>query len=294
MRENYMAVAQKKGQDAKTPTLATAQSATKGYIAVDSKGSASEMEYDPENPAMAASDSAASGQVSDQKSVLPGPLIHPSMKKILSTMMKVGKGGKAKPRLNNLRTKMVVSGAAASSSGSPYTSVINVRPAALSEFTSFANLFDEFKVHGGVLHFSVWATGQADLVVANEGAIGYDPVDNAVYASVAGVLVASQKFGPFQMAGVTDASLTITASRTCAPVPHTKTGFWSFKFKCPKGSQQVPNNSQQVQTGNWCDTNIGSTLGDYGYLKPYISGAGSTVTSLEWYLEMDVEFRSRT
>ena len=215
---------------------------------------------------------------------------HPDLKALLHAMG--GRGGR--PRLNNLRTKIAVNSTINGSSGTAISTVINVRPAAYSEFASFAALFDEFKVHGGVLHFNIWATGQTNLVVGNDAAIGYDPVDNAAYASVTGVLVSSQHIGPIQAMAVTDASLASTAARTAAPSATSKHGFWAFPFKCPKQPQFVPNNSQQVMTGEWCDTNISSSLGDYGYLKPYVTSAGSTTAAVSYYLVLDIEFRSRT
>lgn len=196
-------------------------------------------------------------------------------------------------RLNNLRTKMVIGSFIQGSSATAITTVINVRPSAFSEFASFAALYDEFKVHGGTFKYNLYGTGQTNAIVL-DGAVGYDPVDNATYASTAGVLVASQSHGPVTVAGITDASLASSAARTIAPASHTKTGFYTFTFECPKGSQMVSNNSQQVCTGNWCDTNISSSLGDYGYIKPYISAAGSTTMVLTYYLVLDVEFRSRT
>jgi len=220
---------------------------------------------------------------------LTDKVTHPDLRSILKSM-----GGRVRPRLNNLRTKIAVGGTLNGSSGTAISTVINVRPAAYSEFASFQALFDEFKVHGGVLHFNIWATGQTNLVVGNDAAIAYDPVDNTVYATVAGVLVASQHIGPLQAMAVTDASLASTAARTAAPQATSRHGFWAFPFKCPKQPQFVANNSQQVMTGEWCATNITSSQGDYGYLKPYVTSAGSTTATVSYYLVLDVEFRART
>lgn len=214
---------------------------------------------------------------------------HPDLKSLIRAM-----GGHVRPKLNNLRTKIAVSGTINGSSGTAISTVINVRPAAYSEFASFQALFDEFKVHGGVLHFNYWATGQTNLVVGNDAAIAYDPVDNSAYASVAGVIVASQHIGPICGVGACDASLASTAARTAAPVCTSKHGFFHFPFRCPKQPQFVANNSQQVMTGEWCATNITSSQGDYGYLKPYVTSAGSTTTTLSYYLVLDIEFRART
>lgn len=217
---------------------------------------------------------------------------HPGLRELMRSM-----GGRIKPKLNNLRTKMAVGSSISSASGGALSTVINVRPSALSEFASFQALFDEFKVHGGVLHFNTFlvGAGTAAIVGLDDVAIAYDPVDNSAFATVAGVLVSSQHIGPLNTSGVSDASATsASVVRTIAPVPHTKHGFWQFPFRCPKSPQFVPNNSQQVMTGEWSATNISNTQSDYGYLKPYVAGAGSTTSTLNYYLVMDVEFRSRT
>jgi len=236
----------------------------------------------------------------DLKTLLRDPFIMAQFKQMMHSVTHNGNlhfGGRRSHyggRLNNLRTRLAINATINGSSGTAISTVINVRPAAFSEFSSFQALFDEFKVHGGVLHFNYWATGQTNLVVGNDAAIAYDPVDNSAYASVAGVLVASTHIGPICGVGVTDASLASTAARTAAPTCTSKHGFFNLPFKCPGGPQQVPNNSQQVMTGLWCDTNISSSLGDYGYLKPYFTSAGSTTTTVSYYLILDVEFRNRT
>jgi len=211
--------------------------------------------------------------------------------KVIKTAL-MGKGGKRK--LNNLTTRIWVSGDSASSSGTVYNTVINVRPSATAEFTSLASLYDEFKVHSGVVHFGIWATGQTNAVVDVDGAVVYDPMDNTAYTALITALPASQKFGPFSITGMTDSSVAGSTARTVAPLPTSRTGLYRFQFKCPNGPSSTTGNSQQVVTGQWCSTNIANTQGDYGYIKPIISAAGSTVTDFRYYMEMVVEFRSRT
>jgi hypothetical protein len=213
----------------------------------------------------------------------------------VKTVLRQGKGKGGKPgKLNPIRTKIWVAGDAASSSGTAYNTVINVRPSASSEFTSFAALFDEFKVHGGTIHFATWATGQTNAVVDVDGCVVYDPDDNTAYTSVLTALAASQKIGPISISGGTDSSVAGSTARTFAPIPTSRTGYFRFKYKCGPGPHSTTGNSQQVVTGNWCSTNITNTQGDYGYVKPIISAAGSTVIDFRYYMEMDVEFRSRT
>jgi len=223
--------------------------------------------------------------------VVPQPST--TVSKTLKNLLKgTGKGKRGK--LNNLRTQIWLAFDNASSSATVLNTIINVRPSASGEFTSFAALFDEFRVHGGAVHFSTWATGQTNLIVDVHGVLVYDPDDNTAYTSVTTALAASQKFGPFVITAVTDSSVAGSTARTAAPLPTSRTGCFVFKFKCSPGSHSTTGNSQQVVTGNWCSTNITNTQGDYGYIKPCIDAAGSTVTDMKGYLMMDVEFRSRT
>lgn len=232
-------------------------------------------------------DEKSSGTNSDE---LTKPLLQRyPLKATLSAM--TGRGGK--PKLNNLRTRIWDSASPASASGTALTTVINVRPAAAAEFASFQAIYDEFKVHGCRLHFVIWSTGQTNGVVT-QGNISYDPVDNAAYGGIVTSLAASQKTGPFTVWSATDASLASSSARTIAPIAVSKSGMYILSVKCPKGAQMVVNNSQQVATGLWCDTNITSSQGDYGYIKPYISAAGSTTITMTYFIEYDVEFRSRT
>jgi len=213
--------------------------------------------------------------------------------KTLKMVLKgTGKGKKGK--LNNLRTQMWIAFDNASGSGAALGTVVNVRPSATAEWTSFASIYDEFKVHGGAVHFQIFANGQTNLITDVSGVVVYDPDDNTAYTSVTTALVASQKFGPFNISGVTDSSVAGSTARTSAPVPTSKTGMYVFKFKCPPGPHSTTGNGQQVVTGQWCSTNITNTQGDYGYIKPAVDAAGSTVTDMKGYLMMEVEFRSRT
>ncbi len=93
---------------------------------------------------------------------------------------------------------------------------------------------------------------------------------------------------------MTDSSVAGSTARTVAPVPTSRSGLYLFKFSCPKGGFSVTGNGQQIVTGQWCSTNITNTQGDYGYIKPIISAAGSTVIDFRYYLEMDITFSNRT
>jgi len=226
----------------------------------------------------------------DEKAAVSTASLPKSLKSILHGTL--GKGKRSK--LKNLRTELWVAFDNSSSSATALSTVINVRPSASGEWTSFAGIYDEFKVHRGAVHFQIYANGQTNLIVDIGGVVVYDPDDNTAYSSVTTALAASQKFGPFNITGVTDSSVAGSTARTSAPVPVSKTGMYIFHFRCPPGPHSTTGNGQQVVTGQWCSTNITNTQGDYGYIKPLIEAAGSTVTDMKGWLMMDCEFRSRT
>ncbi len=239
------------------------------------------------------------GETGDSKVEPPSPLINTSgvnashLKTMLHALTKAGKGGK-RTKLNNLRTKMWDGSNASSSASGAYSTVINVRPSAASEFASFAALYDEFKVHGCSLHWVFILTNTGAVVPYTHGNISYDPVDNTAYTSIITSLAASQKTGPMQSTGLSLLNAAAATTTGIGPLPITKHGVHVLKIRCPKGATGIPANTQQVQTGNWCDTNITNAQGDYGYLKPYFESQTNTTITLEWWIEYDIEFRSRT
>jgi len=197
-------------------------------------------------------------------------------------------GGKGKTGLTHLRTRLVISGSVASAANTALTGVINIDPSGSSEWASFQALFDEVKVRGGVMHFHCATAGGSPSDI--DCAIAYDPLNGGAYGSVAAVLVADQHL---LFRGTVPALTTIIES----PQPYNKTGFWSFKFKCPNGASKIASATAadvEVCTGEWADTNNSATP-KYGFIKSYgSSGGASVVFALYYYIVLDVEFRSRS
>jgi hypothetical protein len=201
--------------------------------------------------------------------------------------MGAGNGARGKGHITSVRTRLAVSGSVSSAAAGALSTVITVDPSGSTEWASFQNLFDEVKVHGGVLHWHIGTTGGTPT--DSDYAIAYDPTNGGAYTSVVGVLVTDQ-------CQLTRA-ITQNAGTLVGPNTNTKSGFWTFKFKCPEGSSKVASNvlvDAEVCTGLWADT-TNSVTPKYGFIKPYAAGAGgSVVQSMYYYLVMDVEFRSRS
>jgi len=218
-----------------------------------------------------------------KKSESEGPTHHQDVR-----MLRLMRGA-GRPKLNFVRTKLAISGSSSSSANTGLALVINVDPSASSEFTNFQALFDEVKVTGGQFHYDFASSGGSPSFT--DAAIAYDPIDLSAYATTVGVLVASQCGGIIRLHSATGTAALLEASQSV-----TRKGFYDFHFKCPDGPQLVATNSaaaNQVVTGEWSATN--QTPMQYGFIKGYVTAAGSSVvTTIYYYLIMDVMFRSRT
>jgi hypothetical protein len=186
-----------------------------------------------------------------------------------------------------MRTKLVFAFATDSAAGASYNASTSLQPSASPEYTTFAALFDEVFVHGGVMHFRGVRKATSVATVVPTGTTVYDPVDASSAVSVAASLVAQQKFGPYTLA-----SPPLAAGNTVvSPIAFNKTGYWAFKFKCPTGPQDNKG-VVAVQTGQWAAT--ADTTAVFGYLRTFISAdSGTGTVGVEAYVEIDVSFRSR-
>lgn len=200
-------------------------------------------------------------------------------------------GPRKGPKLSNYRTMIgtnatTITGTAATS----ITDVVSVCPGNTTEHSSFQSLFDECKVHGGRLIFTIITRTLQTGGTNNPtfGVVCYDPVNNSAAASPLVALTHSQHLlcRPPQM--LNDAS---DAGRV-APVSQTSDGYFQFNFKCPKGPQLLVG-STTVFTGGWMDTV--QTTGLYGFLKFIIEAPGTAgVYQIRYVLMLDIEYRSRS
>jgi hypothetical protein len=250
----------------------TPSSCAKG--AKDEKSSDNLLKDGQEYTRVFTSDDQAIVKASDQTSISAIDL-----KRLL--IPRAGKGPRVK--MPTLRTKLVLTATVSTSSGGNLTSAIGVSPGSSSEFSSFAALYDECKVHGGVFHFDL-------NVAANTGgrtyaSIMYDPVDVTALASVSSALVALQHKGPFALDRGDSAAV------QSDPEAFNLTGLHEFRFSCPEGAQMNTGASTTVATGLWTATS--DTAAVYGYVKYFMEAISGVVLSSRYYLVLDVSFRSR-
>lgn len=176
--------------------------------------------------------------------------------------------------------------------GTANNAVIPVDPTQSAEWPSIQSLFDEIKVEGGSFKFFVNSTGGTPL--GNHGSMAYDPTDLSTYSNDLEPLVASQHFGPFTIQPSGDAAT--TANILWGPQSRNSLGVWDFKFKCPKAGfqRQAGTSSTQtsISTGSWGST---QSPGVFGFIKPYIPGGGTGVTtSINYWFLLHCRVRSRT
>jgi len=197
-------------------------------------------------------------------------------------------------KLNPLTTKLVITGGGTAAAGAAFSTVTAVDPTQSSEFSSFASLYDQCKVEGGEVLFHIAQSAGAGGIFV-EAIVAYDPSNAGVYTSVDGALVASQNSGLKLASGYATASNGLVTIGS--PIPMNSSGWWSFKFKCPKQPTHVATATaadQELSTGNWIDCNTVLTP-KFGYIKLYVSAPGSnSQMNLDMHIVLDVRFRSRS
>jgi len=171
-----------------------------------------------------------------------------------------------------------------SSGGGNLIMVVNLNPTALSEWTSCAALFDEFRMVGGEYHYTpfgpvpVPAGGGAYVT---KGVMGYDPTDNTAYAAVVSGMQDQQHQMFTQTIAAANGVSTVTTALSRPEV---------FKWHTPPGV--LVNDALSVS--NWQPTSTaGGTLLPYGYLKSYSTGYVATTGVLGGILHWHCEFRIR-
>jgi len=164
--------------------------------------------------------------------------------------------------------------------------VIAVCPGTSTEFASLANLFDEMKCVGATVHMRIFSAS-ATQTSGWGAAFAYDPSNTGTYSSVAQVLEAEQHLGPLSAPSAGASTL------VAAPASHTKSGFYVWKIKVPKGPHvHDPNVLSFNGTGEWTSTGVSTTT--YGNVKGYLEAAGAGATQFNGYIIMHCVFRVRT
>lgn len=194
----------------------------------------------------------------------------------------------SKGKMRTLRTKVIIPYSNASAANTALATVTSLTLGSSAEYSSFAALFEEYYVHGGVVHWRA-TTNAATVAAPVTGVLVYDPEDTSALTSVFDGLSYQQVDGPKSLPG--------GASGLTTPASETASGFWKFPFRCPAGAQVNKNSgadAPNIATGLWCSTtDTGNAI--CGCFKPYFQAGGtSIVLTLTVYVVVDVSFRSRT
>jgi len=182
-----------------------------------------------------------------------------------------------------VKVKLVGSYALVSSAATALSQVQALSPIAVSDYASFAAVYDLWRVKHIRIRFRLGSSGA--IAGSADGAVAWDPSNLGAYASVSDVLTAQHHFGPICLLG-SQATYAGTASVN-------GTGFHEFGF--PLVDQRITNDSSAASAvgGGWVGTS--DTTAIVGWVKPYINSLGGSLTStLTMYVIYDVEFKSRT
>ncbi len=218
----------------------------------------------------------------DVKTETPAPTLQ--INKLL-----MGRGGKGM-KLKTLRTKLAYSFNNTGSVNTAFSTVVPVQPSAGTSWSSFAAIYEEVIVHGGVVKFNVSVTGSGtDPLGSNQMfAIAYNPMVSTAATSIA----ALQEFSQAALYGCDNITTNTTANGVFGCLPSSKHGLYEFRFKVPKGKSARSASAASTFSGEWSNTNDGSDV--YGWVSPYASSPGANNTwSMYGVIIMDVSFRSR-
>jgi len=192
-------------------------------------------------------------------------------------------------KMSAVKTRLAYSFNSAGAGGAANATVLAVEPATSSEFSQWAALYSEVKVHGGVVHFGAVSTGGNPLAgISGIGSVQYDPLVSTALTTVAGGLEGSQSqiyvLGQNDSAAATDSITSTTAV--------SKSGLFAFNFAVPKGSARTTATTTNV-SGEWCATS--DSADTFGWVKFYLPALGGAyVQTVYGYVVLDVSFRSRS
>jgi hypothetical protein len=177
---------------------------------------------------------------------------------------------------------------AKTSAATPFTQTYAITPSLSSEYSDVANLYDEIIVDDGRMQFLV--RNDSDVPYSSDTGIqafviAYDPLDSTALGSVLNGLQHSQHIlfappvsGPNGFQG--------------APLPHTKSGLYDFKWRVPKGT--ATRAAVATSLGHqWSDT--ADTTQNYGFFKMYFPSLGASGNvQMEMYCSINCRVRCRS
>jgi len=171
-----------------------------------------------------------------------------------------------------------------SSAGGVVSTVLPLDPSPLTEWASCAQLFDEYRLVGGVYKFSphgVITIPAATVNVLGMGVIGYDPSDNTAYSQVVSGTQDEQHLLFPQAIAATNGTSIVTTQMS-----HTH----AFRYRVPPGVLQ----NSTLSVSNWQATNTtGGALLPYGFFKLYSKDHQVSSSAIGGVLEWHLEFRMR-
>ncbi len=208
-------------------------------------------------------------------------LVPRSLFRVRHLMARVGAKGKHKtadPVVVNLAAAYVTTSAAATA----LSAVQALSPIGVADYSSFAALFDLWRVRGITVHFRL--TGSATPAGSGAWALAFDPSNVGSYSGVDDVLTAQHHAGP----------MVFGIKSTTFPEPMNHSGYYRLKLALPVESR-VTNDGAAANAvgGGWVGTS--NTTAVVGWLKPYVNSWGPAITStIEYYVVYEVEFKART
>jgi hypothetical protein len=170
-----------------------------------------------------------------------------------------------------------------SAANTALTTVQAVSPIAVSDFSSFAALYDLCRVTSVDVHYRVASSaainGSVDIGLA------WDPSNIGPYASLTDIMTAKHYHGPCTITG--------TPSQV-SPAPVSSSGFWHMGTIGLMPRPVVNDGTAAAAIGGgWFGTS--DTTAVIGWLKPYAAACGGAVTStMVIYVTYTCQFKSRT
>jgi hypothetical protein len=175
-----------------------------------------------------------------------------------------------------------------SASGTPNTTVAPLHcnsSTAVTEAPQWAALFDTARCTGVTVHARTESLPDVSAVQHAAWALAFDPGNAAAYPSVVGIMVTSQKIGPFSCnSGGTAISGTYSVSKSGYQVGHFKTR--------PMMPTAGSSPASELVGGNWFATSDTSVIA--GYLKPYADSIAGVAQVVDMFIVYHMEYRNRT
>jgi len=189
---------------------------------------------------------------------------------------------------NHIKTVLYYSGSGSAGAGNVYPSSFGLQPSACGEYSSYATLYDEVRVHAIKVHYVVSST------TANTGepcfyCFGYDSTYNSTPSSVLDVMESSQhELGAVPVIASSNASTNLPG------------GVRTFHIRVPRQSVA---NAASVTGGTGIVPNFpgewmaaGDTADTVGFLRIFVERCGGTtsIITVSYKIEFLCEWRERT